>query len=260
MIVFLQKSLGHFVGVLARLTWPWPLHRILIRTFVWFYQIRQDEMEHPLTEYPNLNAFFTRKLRPHVRPKGLHEPLHPADAHLISQGLITSDLTLCIKGQTYCLSDFSLSSSLPKDANFSRLQAGAFEQGHFGLYYLGPSDYHRVHAPVTGCVRESFRVPGYLWPVNAWARKHIPHLFAINERLSVFIETTLGDVIVIFIGALNVGSISLSLPSLPAKIQAGDELGVFHMGSAVLVLYPKSYQITGLPLGPTQVRASTCAS
>ena len=134
----------------------------------------------------------------------------------------------------------------------SKEDAAAFAAGVHATLYLSPSMYHRVHSPVDGHVVAWRYIPGRLYPVNALAVRHVPGLFAVNERVVVVIETREhGRVAVVLVGAANVGRISLSFTSLmtntggaaahetpatPIAIPRGDELGVFNLGSTVVLL------------------------
>ncbi|MNL41466.1 Phosphatidylserine decarboxylase proenzyme [compost metagenome] len=146
-------------------------------------------------------------------------------------------------------------------------------------YYLCPTDYHRVHSPVDGEITDVRYMPGELWPVNEWSTTNVPDLFSVNERVLVEIQTDLGPVGVVFVGATNVGHIVLSFddkikgnqkmgphifqhktysPEIPTH--KGSELGMFRMGSTVVMLYPPMFRQkfeNQLNLGPTvRVNAS----
>ena len=136
-----------------------------------------------------------------------------------------------------------------------------FSEGTFFTYYLAPHYYHRVHSPVTGAIEWSTLIPGELWPVNSWSVKNIDGLYAINERVAAGIQSPRGKVIVVMVGATNVGSMSFSFDpniqtnqrhknevihrsySEPRAMQAGDEFGAFHLGSTVVVLYDKNWNL-----------------
>ena len=119
--------------------------------------------------------------------------------------------------------------------------------------YLSSRDYHRVHHPVEGRLTEARYIPDYLWPVNQAAVDNVDQLFCVNERMVTYVESPLGLVATIMVGATSVGHISLaydgSLHSnkrckpgvrhfgdMP-RIARGDELGTFHLGSTVIVLF-----------------------
>ena len=88
--------------------------------------------------------------------------------------------------------------------------------------------------------------------VYTQSTENIQELFSINERVFVEIETDRGLVGVMFVAATNVGQIILSFDSeivgnqftkekieksYSHKINKGDELGAFRMGSTVVMLY-----------------------
>ena len=102
-------------------------------------------------------------------------------------------------------------------------------------------------------------VQGKLWPVNNWALQNVKGLYARNERVITYMQTEIGLVAIIKVGALNVGSISVSYDDLrsncnlslikkrdevfyhqyqlPITVEKGDEIGVFNLGSSVVVLF-----------------------
>jgi len=114
--------------------------------------------------------------------------------------------------------------------------------------------YHRVHSPVDGRIVAWRYVPGLLFPVNGMGVRSVPGLFTRNERVVVLIETEgHGRVAVVLVGATNVGRIQLAFteletnrgraagsfaPPLPIPVRRGDELGVFNLGSTVVLLLP----------------------
>jgi phosphatidylserine decarboxylase len=99
-------------------------------------------------------------------------------------------------------------------------------------------------------------VPGDLFSVNEATVRFVPGLFRRNERLVMHFETSHGPVALVFVGALNVGSIStpwtgeirprkkgvaesLDISSAPRTLKKGDLLGWFNMGSTVILLLPE---------------------
>src|SRR5690606_21741857 len=133
----------------------------------------------------------------------------------------------------------------------------SLEGGGYLTYYLCPTDYHRVHSPVSGQLLHALHVPGTLWPVNAMSVQQTEELFLVNERLVMELKTPQGPVFVVMVGATNVGQMSASFdPKIvtnrrvlagrkdydpPISIKVGEELGIFHMGSTVVVLYPPGF-------------------
>ncbi len=221
----------------------------------WFaarYKLNLAEAELPVEQYPSLAKLFTRKLKPGARPLGAGI-VHPCDAELTRAENIEGNSIIQAKGHQYKLSDFLKISPDEVIAKFT---------GGLALtYYLCPTDYHRVHAPIDCDVEAVTHVPGALWPVNKWSVENVENLFAVNERVIFWLRTPFGPAALVMVGATNVGQISVSVGSeefrrdfatnspfrtapisetfeRAAAVKKGDELGVFNMGSTVIVIYP----------------------
>lgn len=235
--------------------------RLSVRAFAWFYNINLTEAEKPYGEYPSIGDFFIRRLKSGTRPIANSWAVHPADSKITQAAVIDDGTLIQAKGITYKLSEFT------QDVDCDKKWAGGF----FLTYYLCPTDYHRVHSPVDGEITSVRYMPGELWPVNEWSTTNIKDLFSINERVLVEIDTDLGPVGVVFVGATNVGHICLSFdekiqgnqkgphifqhkfysPEIPTH--KGSELGMFRMGSTVVMLYPPQFRqkyAEQLNLGP----------
>lgn len=231
------------------------------------YKIDLQEAELSLENYPSLGEFFIRKLKPNTRPLGTTWALHPADAVITQAARIRSGKLIQAKNKTYSLKQFTADESA----------LSKWDDGIFLTYYLCPTDYHRVHSPVSGTIRKVVHIPGALWPVNAWSTENIEELFSINERVLVEIETDRGSVGVMFVAATNVGQIILSFDSeivgnqftknkiekyYSLKINKGDELGAFRMGSTIVMLYANgvlpSEDVEALIGVPSKVNSSFC--
>lgn len=239
-----KKIVSHYVGQWAYEPLPRPLRGMSVRAFAKFFNIKTEEAEKPLNEYKTIGDFFARRLKPSARPIQA-DRIHPCDGRITQSGKIFEGVLIQAKGIKYQLEEF-----LPQSPWVDGL-----EQGLFSTYYLSPKDYHRVHMPVDGkiCWVKSF--PGELWPVNFWSLKNIPGVFAKNERVAMGIETQQGRMILVMVGATNVGSMSFSFDEsirtneqplknrrflmeydTPPQLNVGEELGVFHLGSTVVLL------------------------
>lgn len=221
-----------------------------VKAFASFYKINLEEAEKPYTEYPSIGDFFIRRLKAGRRPVAAAWAVHPADSKITQCAPIDDGTLIQAKGITYKLSDFT------QDPECEKKWAG----GCFLTYYLCPTDYHRVHSPVDGQITSVRYMPGQLWPVNEWSTVNIKDLFTVNERILVEIETELGPVGVVFVGATNVGHIVLSFDdkiqgnqkgphifqhktySPEIQTHKGAELGMFRMGSTVVMLYPAAFR------------------
>jgi phosphatidylserine decarboxylase len=241
-----RKGLSRALGRAARVSAPRPLLRASIRAYCLAYNVDLAEYEVPEAGFETFDAFFTRRLKPGTRPldPDPNALLSPADGRLEDAGVIEVGSTLRIKGRSYGVAE------LLSDRLASSLYAG----GQFAVVYLSPRDYHRVHAPVSGEVRILRHVDGTLFPVNAIGLKHVPNLFARNER--VVVEQTTerhGPIASVMVGAIGVGRISMSFDAELVTnnghahserafvagqgpyLERGGELGTFHLGSTVIV-------------------------
>jgi len=248
-----RNLLSRFVGELVSWHLPWPLNRISVSIFAHYYNINISEAEKKLSEYDNIQSLFTRRLKPGARHIE-SDLVHPADAQLTSHGLIRSDEVIQAKGITYRLSEF-----LGEDAT-------RFIGGYYLTYYLCPTDYHRVHSPAQLTVERVRFIPGDLWPVNETSVRKVPRLFAINERVAAFGNG--GRLAMVMVGATNVGKIKLSFLegvsnnggeirevtlNPPRVLAPGEEFGVFHMGSTVVVLLDPSYLVKNVNSGTVRL-------
>ncbi len=247
-----KRTLTAIVHWLARLRAP-LLRRALIALFVRCYAVDLTEAaEPPAGGYADFNDFFTRALRPGARPVagGARTLTGPCDGTVSERGAIEGDCLLqarlAAKSRYYTLRQL-----LGDDGG-----AADFIGGDFATIYLAPYNYHRVHMPLSGTLTGVRHLPGTLFSVNAATAAALPGLFARNERVVCRFDTASGPLAVIFVGALNVGSISIVgvgdvaprrsrcaanlLPPGPARsFLKGAELGRFNMGSTVILLLPQ---------------------
>ncbi|MFD3261304.1 archaetidylserine decarboxylase [Paenibacillus lentus] len=201
--------------------------RLLIPAFAKSYGIPLHEAEKDIKEYRTLNEFFTRKLKPDMRPiHALPEGLiSPVDALITAMGEIQSGTILNVKGQDYSLEE--LLNHSPRIETYN--------QGYFFVLYLSPTDYHRIHAPVTGRKLESEHIKGKVYPVNDFGMRHMRTVLSRNERLITYISHDLGEVAVVKVGAMNVSSIKYT-DAKANQWNRGDDLAYFEFGSTVVLL------------------------
>jgi len=223
----------------------------LISKFIHLYDVDLDDVKLDVPEdFATFNDFFVRELEDGARPID-NDPasiIAPADGTVSAVGTIDGNSIFQAKGLNYSLDDL-----LATDTR----EARAFVGGMFATIYLAPHNYHRVHAPLDGEIIAVRHVPGDLFSVNAATVANVPGIFRRNERLVLHFATTTGPVVLILVGALNVGSIStpwsgeirprkhgvveiIELQDGPREIRKGDLLGWFNMGSTVIALLPEN--------------------
>jgi phosphatidylserine decarboxylase len=189
--------------------------------------------------YPSFDAFFTRRLKAGARVVEQAPLVSPADGQLLAKGPVIAGSEILVKSQNYRVAELI----------GDKQQATRYEGGQFAVVYLSPRDYHRVHAPIAGEIREVRSIGGDLYPVNAIGERHIAGLFVRNQRVAIPIETANhGRVTVVLVGATIVGRITItgldqsSTPpgqhafSPARRVEPGDEIGVFHLGSTAVLL------------------------
>jgi phosphatidylserine decarboxylase len=237
--------LSRLTGRLSDLRLPAAVLAPAIRAYARAFGADLKEAAQPPETYASFNAFFTRRLREGTRPiaGGEGVVVSPSDSRLSSIGPVPPDGRLeQVKGSSYSV-----------EALLGSAEDGApFRRAVHATLYLSPAMYHRVHSPVDGRVRAFRYVPGRLFPVNGTGVRSVPGLFTRNERVALFVDTEAhGPVVVVLVGAANVGRMSLAFTDLvtnrgrpparvvlpePVPIRRGDELGVFNLGSTVVLL------------------------
>ena len=171
-----------------------------IRRFVARYRVDMSEAAEPdITGYASFNDFFTRALRPGLRPLADAAVVCPVDGAVSQLGPIERDQIFQAKGHHY-----STTALLGGNAQL----AAQFEDGHFATIYLSPRDYHRIHMPVDGRLLSMEHVPGALFSVNPTTARGVPGLFARNERVVCIFDTPLGPMALVLVGATIVGSMA----------------------------------------------------
>ena len=222
----------------------------MISRFVRRYGVDMSEalVQDPLA-YESFNDFFTRALRPEARPLDT-EPgavLCPTDGAISQLGPIEHGRIFQAKGHSYSLTEL-----LGGDPR----RADPFMGGDFATVYLSPRDYHRVHMPCAGTLREMVHVPGRLFSVNPLTAGHVPELFARNERVACLFDTEYGPMAMVLVGAMIVASIETVWAGLvtphkrqvrsvryddaaraPIHLDKGAEMGRFKLGSTVIMLF-----------------------
>ena len=220
-----NQAISKTVGRIAKS----KMSRKWIPSFAKAYNIPVEEAELAVGEYPSLNAFFTRRLKPGARPIDLdaNSIVSPVDALITACGYMEDGKLLEVKGQTYSLAELVNHNS----------RMASFQSGYFYVLYLSPRDYHRIHVPVEGILVETETIAGRVFPVNHAAMTNIRHVLSRNYRISSYIEHSAGQVGVVKVAALNVASIQFVEGIAPQQqLAKGDELAYFEFGSTIVLL------------------------
>jgi phosphatidylserine decarboxylase len=222
----------------------------LIRWFIRRYGVDMGEAANPdPAAYATFNDFFTRALKPGARPIAGADLVCPVDGAISQFGDIERDRIVQAKGHRY-----TTVALLGGDAEL----AARFEHGLFATLYLSPRDYHRIHMPCDGTLRRMTHVPGDLFSVNPVTARGVPGLFARNERVVCVFEHARGPFALVLVGATIVGGIATvwhGIVNAPrarrprtwayepgqVRLQQGEEMGRFLLGSTVVLLFPPSF-------------------
>ncbi len=252
LFVLCQYPLPHHLlsRVMGRLTHsqnPWIKRQMIQRISKAYGIDLGDALEPNPLAYACFNDFFTRALKPEARPidpspRGIASP---ADGYISQKGIIEEGSIVQAKGI-----DYTVLSLLGGDKD----RALPFEDGTFATIYLSPRDYHRLHMPISGTLKEMVHVPGRLFSVNDATARGVPGLFARNERVVALFDTAMGPMALVLVGAIFVASIetvwhgvvtpptgtkvtSIQYPEGQVQLEKGAEMGRFNMGSTIVVLF-----------------------
>ena len=241
-----KRALTSFAGRMAsrrhRLT-PWLIERFIAKYGVDMSEALDSDPGH----YATFNDFFTRALKPGMRPIADAALVSPVDGAISQFGDIRGEQVFQAKGHHY-----SATALVGGDSAL----ASRFTDGSFATLYLSPRDYHRIHMPCDGRLMRMIHVPGDLFSVNPATARGVPGLFARNERVVCVFEAAHGPFVLVLVGATIVGSMATVWHGVvnPPRVgqvrewryddqrialRRGEEMGRFLLGSTVVMLFPK---------------------
>jgi phosphatidylserine decarboxylase len=237
---------------IARIRWQ-PFKNLAISLYTKLHAVNLEEAEiSDKYRYQSLNAFFTRALKPDARPLDSDDEnwICPVDGTVSQAGNIDNGRIFQAKGRDYTLLEL---------LGGDKAQAAPFSNGKFATLYLSPRDYHRIHMPVDAELKSMTYIPGRLFSVAAYTVRAIPRLFARNERVVCSFETRYGPMVMVLVGAINVsatetvwhglvtsndgGIKKYNYPEGQVKLQRGDEMGRFNLGSTVILITPSDFEL-----------------
>lgn len=266
MMTFLQNLLPR--RLLTELAGTWasrqkaPFLEFAIQKFVQFYGVNLNEAKiENIAEFKTFNDFFTRELKENARPIADADFIFPCDGKLSEFGIIQNGILIQAKNHYYDLNALLVNNDSAKK----------MEGGHYFTIYLSPKDYHRVHMPTAGVLKNMQHMHGSLYSVNQQSVENIPGLFAKNERLiCCFQNQSCGEFFVVLVGATIVGSIATKWEGIICpprtgyvrswdyenkniELKKGSEMGRFLMGSTVILIFPPKTIAPNLDLKKEQI-------
>jgi phosphatidylserine decarboxylase len=243
-----KLAMTRLAGLVASAEWG-SVTTWVIKRFVKRYNVNMSEAAHAEpAHYKSFNEFFTRPLKDGARPLASSAWICPVDGAISQCGAIERDQIFQAKGHHY-----STRALVGGDAAL----AAQFQNGQFATLYLSPRDYHRIHMPMAGKLLRMIHVPGDLFSVNPTTARGVPGLFARNERVVCEFETEKGPMVLVLVGATIVGSMATvwhgqvnpprpgtvrewRYESQDVRLQKGEEMGRFLLGSTVVMLFPEN--------------------
>ena len=219
----------------------------LINWFVKKFQVNLSQAQRENTsDYQHFNDFFTRSLKPSVREIATTSLVCPVDGKVSQLGDISTGKIITAKSQHYSLKQLLGISD----------KADYFANGHYLTAYLSPKDYHRIHMPCDGKLCSMTYIPGTLFSVNEQSTQNIPVLLARNERVVCYFDTEFGQIALVLVGAIFVGSMQTvwhqritppygqsvkqwQYKQVNIELKKGQELGRFNMGSTIILILPR---------------------
>lgn len=258
------RLISSFAGWCGRLGIPHFMRATLFGYYCKVYNVRQEDMLRPLDDYTSFVDFFTRKVKERQVDPNPAVLVAPADSKVLAVTPVTGNDVLMVKNVKYPLGEFLTGSrkevytaadlagikKSPQDKQPTELWSA--------IFYLSPGDYHRYHSPVDFSVRQRRHVAGHLYPVKISYIEENPRVYADNERLGLFGEWKYGLMSQVYVGATNVGSMTVAHePDLetnilsavnrkkveaktytkPVELKKGQEVGMFKLGSTVVMVF-----------------------
>lgn len=229
-------------------------------------KIKKFEEKHTgsLDSYRSIGELFTRSIKPSEIVFQDFEDANsissPCEGRIVEFGEISSDKCVQVKSSTFKVSELLQEkfASLVESSNL-----------YYAIIYLSPKDYHRFHSPSNIEIKNVRHISGECFPVFKGIASRLNNLFSINERVVIKSDWEHGKMYIVAVAAHGVSDIKLfCVPNLKTnqrgmgpnyllkdnsaqlieysdfkncrnqgKYLKGDELGVFNLGSTVIVIF-----------------------
>ncbi|MBN2718425.1 MAG: phosphatidylserine decarboxylase [Deltaproteobacteria bacterium] len=249
------------MGALAEIKAPKAVLQSAISAYSLGFGVNRSESAVPPDGFSCFGDFFARNLLAGTRPVCQDDDafVSPCDGQIAAIQSIHADCadTFRVKGF-----DYSIQQLVGTDCG------NLFSGGRGMVIYLHPRDYHRVHVPVTANLRSVRHIAGARFPVAPWAEKRVSGIFQRNERMVFQFDVAGQTLILVMVAAFGVGHITSPFApprgrhssaerlfgSSAARLEKGQELGAFRLGSTVVMLWTDGL----LSLLPLTVPGGVC--
>lgn len=266
------RVMSNAAGSVGRLYIPTFLRSTLYGLYARSYGVNLEEMVEPLDKYNSFVEFFTRQVKPRNIDPSQSVVVAPADSKVLTITEVKGNDVLLIKEINFGLGEFLTGKReevfSPEDVEKIKKTDQSIEKTkiYSAVFYLSPGDYHRYHSPCDFTVKSRKHIVGYLYPVKINYIDRTPRVYEDNERVILFGEWSKGLMTQVYVGATNVGSMTLThegpdfktdrlasvslskvndmvYPS-PVMLKKGDEVGMFKLGSTVVMVFeaPESFK------------------
>lgn len=232
-------------GIITSIQFPYPVSTFTIWLYAKLTGCDISEAEEDIFIYKTVSHFFTRRLKPGLRPISDSSPLvSPADGRLTYAGVVFG---VNVKGVRYSIPTFL--GFIPASTNPSMVL-------HHAVVYLSPCDYHRFHSPAAWQVTSRRHFPGSLCSVSPKVESTFPGLLHTNERVVFEGSWHYGFFAMAAVGATSVGSVVVDFDAdlktntrvnnqyqhevtykEPIQFEKGDDFGYFNFGSTIVMIF-----------------------
>lgn len=233
------------IGFLAELKMPGAVLKPAIKAYSLGFRVNNSEVLVPEEGFSCFGDYFGRSLKDGARPicSEIDAFVSPCDGKIAAIQAVHSKAqdTFAVKGFEYSIEQL-LGASV----------GDRFGGGEGMVIYLHPRDYHRVHVPLDLALYEVRHIAGARFPVAPWSEERVDGIYQRNERMVFNFTCGKGHLTMVMVAAFGVGHIatpyappqgdhtsSVRLFDDSVDLRKGDELGVFRLGSTVVMLWSK---------------------
>ncbi len=206
------------------------LSRPFIKPYAKIFRINQDEMAGQWKSYPNLHAFFIRKLKAGIRSidEQFDTVISPVDGVIEDMGTVNLNQDITVKGKRYSVAEML----------GGKEQAKQFVEGTYMIIYLSPSHYHRIHSPLFVKKLNQYSLGKRSFPVNSLGLKYGRATLATNYRIITILQHEDVRLAMVKVGAMMINSVEVINQN--ETWEKGEEIAYFSFGSTVILLFPKA--------------------